>query len=265
MEKFSPQSLLALGDFYVYGLIDHRNNKIFYIGKGTGNRVFEHERESLSNPDSDKLKLKTIAEIVSEGFEVKKVIINSNLTEDEAFAAEASLINVFNYISDIKLTNIVAGHHSTEALTVEEFERINGAEELSIEDIKHKVVFIKIAKSYRRDMSAEELYDVIRGVWNNKIENARFAEYILGVHNSLIVAVYKPTKWYRCKDALEKLPKHIEVLSNEIEERIFFVDEDFESGKPYDENQAFYYGKSVFEYKKVQKSTNPFVYGELFK
>ena len=40
MEKFSPQSLLALGDFYVYGLIDPRNNKIFYIGKGTGNRVF---------------------------------------------------------------------------------------------------------------------------------------------------------------------------------------------------------------------------------
>mgnify|MGYP003319798677 FL=1 len=43
------------------------------------------------------------------------------------------------------------------------------------------------------------------------------------------------------------------------------MDEDFESGKPYDENQAFYYGKSVFEYKKVQKSINPFVYGELFK
>ena len=37
VEKFSEKSLLSLGDYYVYGLIDPRNRKIFYIGKGTGN------------------------------------------------------------------------------------------------------------------------------------------------------------------------------------------------------------------------------------
>ena len=123
MDKFSEKSLLSLGDFYVYGLIDPRNKQIFYIGKGTKNRVFEHERESLSNPDSEKLKLRTILEIKNSGFEVEKIIINSNLTENEAFAAEASLINAFNYVSDAQLTNIVAGHHSAEALSVEEYEK----------------------------------------------------------------------------------------------------------------------------------------------
>ena len=31
MERFSEKSLLALGEFYVYGLIDPRTDKIFYM------------------------------------------------------------------------------------------------------------------------------------------------------------------------------------------------------------------------------------------
>ena len=73
----------------MYGLIDPRSRQIFYIGKGTKNRVFEHEKESLGSPDSERLKLKTIADIKDAGLEVEKIIINSNLTEEEAFATEA--------------------------------------------------------------------------------------------------------------------------------------------------------------------------------
>ena len=80
--------------------------------KARKTEYFEHEKESLGSPDSEKLKLKTIADIKDAGLEVEKIIINLNLTEEEAFAAEASLINAFNYVSDAGLTNIVADRKS---------------------------------------------------------------------------------------------------------------------------------------------------------
>lgn len=260
MDTFSEKSLLSLGDYYVYGLIDPRTNQIFYIGKGTGNRVFEHEKESLNSPNSDKMKLKTIFEINSLGLDVKKIIINSNLTETEAFAAEAALINAFNYVSDAGLTNIVAGHHSAEALSVEDFEKIYGAEELREEDVKHKILVIKINKLYRRNMPDDELYDSVRGVWRASMNNAQSVDYVFGVYNSLIVAVYKPTRWYKCKEAPEKRPRQDEILTPKTENRIFFVDEGFEKGYPHDENEAFYLGKSIAGLKLNQSAQNPITY-----
>ena len=134
------------------------------------------------------------------------------------------------------------------------------AEELREGDIRHKIAFIKINKMYRRDMSADELYDAIRGVWHADKERISTAEYVLGLYNSLIVAVFKPTKWYKCKEEVEKLPKRVETLTKDLEDRVFFVDEGFESGKEYDENQSFYCWKSISELEKVQKSQNPINY-----
>ena len=125
MKEFSELTLQKLnenGAYYVYGLIDPRNNKIFYIGKGTANRVFQHVAESDKNPESEKAKLQTIKSIEESQKEVKHILINWGLSEAEAFASEASLINLLNYISTDNLTNIVAGHHSGGCLSVEEIE-----------------------------------------------------------------------------------------------------------------------------------------------
>ena len=260
MDRFSEKSLLSLGAFYVYGLIDPRNHQFFYIGKGTGNRVFEHERESLDCPDSEKLKLKTITEIRSQGLEVEKVILNSNLSEEEAFAAEASIINAINYVSCSRLTNIVSGHHSSEALSVEQFESIYGAEELRPEDIRHRIMVIKINRLYHRDMDQRALYDAVRGVWRVSKERAKNIEYVFGVYNSLIVAVYRPSVWYICKEAKDKLPRQDVVLTAQTENRLFFVDDGFENGLPRDDNENFYYGKSIEKLKVNQSAQNPITY-----
>lgn len=258
MDRFSEKALEALGNFYVYGLIDPRTNQFFYIGKGTGNRVFEHEKESRN---SEKLKLKTIEEIKKEGREVKKIIINSNLTEEEAYKAEASLIAAFDYING--LTNIVSGHHSTGAMSVEQFELENGAKELKREDIKHNILVIKINRLYKRDMKPKELYDAVRGLWRASLEKVEKVDYVFGVYNSLIVAVYKPTKWYVAKDAKGMLPKQDEVLTPKTENRLFFEDKGFEEGKPLDANQESYLGKSIAGLAEIQRAQNPITYLEV--
>ena len=42
---FNPQIFEDLG-YYIYGLQDPRDRKIFYLRKGTGNRVFQHVEDS---------------------------------------------------------------------------------------------------------------------------------------------------------------------------------------------------------------------------
>lgn len=260
MDRFSEKSLLALGDYYVYGLIDPRNKQIFYIGKGTGHRVFEHEKESQGSPDSEKLKLRTIADIKEAGLEVEKIIINCNLTESEAFAAEAALINAFNYVSNIGLTNIVAGHHSVEALNVDAFEKINGAVELQESDIRHKIMVIKINRLYQRGMAEDVLYDSVRGVWRAALSRVKSVDYVFGVYNSLIVAVYKPTEWFICKEAKNRLPRQDIELTPKTENRVFFVDNGFENNKPKDEAEEFYLYKSIAGLKLNQSAQNPITY-----
>ena len=106
-QSFSEKALIALDGYYVYALIDPRDNKVFYIGKGVGNRVFMHEIESGKSLESEKLKLKKIRDIENAGFSVKKLIVNWGLTESEAFAAEATLINMLNYIRSFYLYFII--------------------------------------------------------------------------------------------------------------------------------------------------------------
>lgn len=260
MNSFSEKSLLALGEYYVYGLIDPRDNTIFYIGKGSGNRIFQHEQENLKHPDRKKLKLDRIAQIHEQGLEVRKIIINDQLTETEAFASEASLINIYNYFSSDQLTNVVQGHHTKGVLTVEEYEQIYAAEALQTKDIHHNLMVIKINRLYHRGMDPNDLYNTVRGIWFASMSKAKNVDYVLGVYHSLVVAVYKPTKWYKFGETPEKMEREDLFVTPGNQNRLFFVDDHFENVEPMDQAQIYYYGKSIAELPMNQKAQNPVTY-----
>jgi hypothetical protein len=83
---------MAQNPFYVYALKDPRQkpSKPFYIGKGTGNRAWEHQ---ANVDDSEKGQL--IQAIQDAGFAVLHTIIADNLTEHQSLKIEAELISAF--------------------------------------------------------------------------------------------------------------------------------------------------------------------------
>lgn len=81
--------------YYVYALKDPRSNpaKIFYIGKGTGSRAWNH----IINVD-DTRKGIFIREIMDSGKEVMITQLVSDLTEAQALKIESELISSFGTI-----------------------------------------------------------------------------------------------------------------------------------------------------------------------
>ena len=259
--SFSEKAIESLNGFYVYALIDPRNEKVFYIGKGTENRVFSHEIESGKSRESEKKKIQQIREIENSGYSVKRLLVNWGLSENEAFVAEATLINLLNRMPDIRLTNEVSGHHVHESLTTEEFELQYGAVPLEKEDIKHSILVIKINKLYRRGMSEEELYDAVRGFWAASLKSieARKVKYVFGVYNGLIVGVYKPDVWHYGYEMID-IPQR-GILTPEdyerIKNRVYFVCNDYRN---LDDEGQFYLHKSIVKLKVNQSAQNPITY-----
>ena len=93
MDRFNEENFDVLG-YYVYRLVDPRDNKTFYVGKGCGNRVFNHVNDELrfsnsvdendSNESELSEKIQTIRDIRNANLKVKHFIHRFGLNEKEA-------------------------------------------------------------------------------------------------------------------------------------------------------------------------------------
>lgn len=90
--------------FYIYELIDPRDGQIFYIGKGSRNRVDHHEGEAARGVVSRKCD--RIREIVASGHSVQKRIAARFADEYSAYEAERRAIEA---IGLARLTNMQRG------------------------------------------------------------------------------------------------------------------------------------------------------------
>lgn len=94
--------------YYVYELVDPRNNKVFYVGKGKGKRLFEHQKEALKGSMHRKCVL--IREILNSNLEVITNIVKYFDDEQKAYDYEVQLISEIGLSN---LTNILKGGRFT--------------------------------------------------------------------------------------------------------------------------------------------------------
>jgi hypothetical protein len=90
--------------WYVYELINPINGNVFYVGKGTGNRIDHHEREAAKGVCSKKCN--KINYIIKRGHKITKQKVALFWDEQAAYDHETDLIAQYGLSN---LTNIMAG------------------------------------------------------------------------------------------------------------------------------------------------------------
>lgn len=184
-----PLSVIEKLNYYVYLLIDPENNQVFYVGKGTGNRIFAHINAALKD-ETPSDKLDKIRMIRANGLEVTHIVHRHGLTEKEAFEVEAALID---FIGLSGLTNQVQGYNSDDRgqMTVAE---VISKYQAPVAEITEPVILITVNRLYRRGMSSEMLYEITRGKWVIGTRRNK-AKYAFAVYKGVIREVYEIERW----------------------------------------------------------------------
>ena len=206
MTEFSQKCIEEL-DYYVYALVDPRTDKIFYIGKGCGNRVFDHCNFAIKEEDAESLKLNLIREIVAEGLEVKHYILRHKLSEKESLIVESVLIDFLTYPefnNELLLTNIVSGHHQWDRgiKTVDEIEATYDCKKIE-PNPSDRILLVSLNRTFdlaRKRNDDIDLYEITRRSWAMAKHKAPKINYVLGVYRGIVRSVIRVTGYSWVKD-----------------------------------------------------------------
>lgn len=201
LDKFSEVAKTGL-QCYVYHLIDPRNGKTFYVGRGQYDRVFQHAKgEILDNNEDDRPspKLERIRDIKNANLPVIHIIHRHGMNEETAKVVEAALIDAYP-----GLTNIQGGEGSASfgPMHVEEIESLYNKEVLD-DNIIDKLLLINV-NGIENTSTKEAIYQRVRGNWRLNKDRANKADFIIAVRRGVTIGVFKlgqDKKWYESSES----------------------------------------------------------------
>ncbi len=188
--------------YYVYRLVDPDNGQTFYVGKGTGNRVFDHLNEARSLK-RETPKLQKVRSIWEKGMEVDIIIHRHALTEHEALLVEASLIDMLpEVMTDYgNRGNAVLGHGSR-SLGAQGLTSINHRYAAEPATITTPMALIKINRRWLdhwkkngRSPSDGEIFEMVRGDWAVKPSRHPKVQMVAATAFGIIRQVFAVSAW----------------------------------------------------------------------
>ena len=204
-----------LGPYYVYVLIDPTDDTIFYVGKGSRQRLLAHGREADLTVDERprSAKVRRIRQIRQAGGEPRIDVIRHGLDEGAALLVEAALIDTLE-----GLTNAVDGHGAERGRKpLSEYVAEYGAPPVAAD--APPVVLIRLSRwrdmdeeiepgvwrrgnGYYPDMHLDELVDATRAWWkiSPRSVHQRQIRHAVAVHNGVTRAIMQIGGWTRRDD-----------------------------------------------------------------
>jgi len=233
------QSTIEKLRYYVYLLIDPRNNKVFYVGKGKGNRINQNLLGALDDRTKEGEKINRIREIEKTGQKIKNVILRHDLDEEEAFAVESAMID---FLGMNNLTNIVNGHH-LENNGLMDLKELKIKYEAEKAVFKEPVILITINRQYHRDMGSQELYEATRKHWKISINRVANIKIACAVYRGIIREVYTIDEWRKSPKKQSGRHYFIGQVSSLIIRNKYINKSVRESGKKAGQNPIKYVGQ----------------------
>jgi len=198
MNKFKPIVSEKLG-WYVYALRNPCNQHIFYVGKGTRNRIFEHAHSAKATENTESVKksekIELIQSIISDGFEVEAFIIQHAIpSEGQAYAIECALLDFSNLKGIVDLKNLMAGRysHSFGLMSVDTVKSLYDAPKAP--PITEPTLLIRIPQLWTPQMTDKDLFEATHGWWKVGPRREK-AKYVFSVNRGVIRGVYHIGRW----------------------------------------------------------------------
>lgn len=201
-----PSEVAAILRYYVYALRDPRDGKVFYVGKGVGDRINAHVREAGADPASERAKLRTITDIEGSGRDVDLLFLRTGIEDEQvAFIVEQAVIDAFR-ADGHPLTNLVRGHYSGRHGLASLPAVVARHRAAPCPAIPHPVIMLKIQNGWRPDMNEHDVYQKTRGHWKVApwVRDRMIGGYALGIAYDIVRGAYKIESWFLSHEPWDK-------------------------------------------------------------